>query len=125
MDQGATLARQTIEGYIRELYGDDTAPVINIEHQASELEPCLWLADWISWEIQRSLRDGGISPNLIAVLPKTTSLVIDTEGVKAEVDLETGKRLHTFPDLPPRYFPSLAHFRLRLLLGDCLSEFQT
>jgi hypothetical protein len=100
MEQGAVLARQTVEGYVREFYGDDTAPLIHMEHQASELEPCLWLADWIGWEIQRSLRDGGVSPNLVAVFPKTTSLVIDTEGVKAEVDLQTEKRLHTFPDLP-------------------------
>lgn len=99
-DKGIEIARQTILGYVRERYGEDEVPAILLEHQDSEMEPCLWLADWIGWEIQHSLKGNNLSPNLISILPNATCLIIDNEGMKVSVDLLTQKHLHIFPDLP-------------------------
>ncbi len=100
LENGVEIARQTIQGYVKETYGEEDVPVILLEHQVSEMEPCLWLADWIGWEVQRGLKNNRVSVNLVSALPKVTCLVIDENGMKAAVDLQTYERLHTFPDLP-------------------------
>ena len=66
----------------------------------SELEPCLWLSDWVSWEFGNWIRGGNLSDAFQKVRTKIKFLSFGDAGEKIAIDGPGGEIIGRFPDRP-------------------------
>lgn len=71
----------------------------------SKDEPCLWISDWIGWEVGRWLRGEELSEPMIRALQSVRLITFDHYGQKIECDRPGGNVIAEFPDWPRRWVP--------------------
>ncbi len=89
------------------IFGKNLVPASTFDIIDSHTEPCLWLADWISWE----MRNWSVNPNFDfssgfrSALPKMMFVSYDDNGVKVVGRKPGGHADFRLPDFP-REFPA-------------------
>lgn len=71
----------------------------------SKDEPCLWISDWIGWEIGRWLRGEALSGAMKRALQSVRIITFDEYGQKVECDSLGGNVITKFPDWPRSWVP--------------------
>ena len=100
LQKGFVAAKSTITSYEAELYGEGKSPAMHFSTSHSELEPCLWLSDWLAWEFGNWLRGGDLSSAFEKIRDKIKFYGYGVDGIKVVFDGPGGAELGKFPDRP-------------------------
>jgi hypothetical protein len=88
------------------IFGKNLVPASTFDIADSHAEPCLWLSDWISWEMRNwsvsAVPD--FSPSFRSTIPNMLFVSYDENGVKVVGREPGGHADNSLPDFP-REFP--------------------
>jgi Protein of unknown function (DUF3800) len=87
-----------ISAYLLEQYGKEFSLKRSFSLTDSKVQPCLWIADWISWEMAQWCNGGTWSNEFERCFPKITFIAFDTLGRKVSIDRPQGTIIKEFPD---------------------------
>lgn len=82
------------------IYGRKMHPQMQFTVAASETEPCLWLSDWIAWELGAWLRDEAFSSAFETVRSRIRFLTYGAHGEKISIVEPGGRIVARYPDWP-------------------------
>ena len=100
LEAAYTRSSAGIEAYSNELYGrilpsKRTFSIVNsMEH------PCLWISDWICWEMTRWWKGEPWNVEFEKCFQKITFITFDEVGKKVKIDKPEGQVIDEFVDLP-------------------------
>ncbi len=89
-----------IAGISKSLYGKKLCSSMSFRIVDSKLEPCLWLADWILWEVHRWISGKTLSAVFEACANLMTFVHFDDIGREVTSDKLGGRETGQHPDFP-------------------------
>ena len=98
--RGFERSKESVALVGEEIYGCRSCPQMEFHIIMSELEPCLWLSDWVSWEFGNWIRGGNLSDAFQKVRTKIKFLSFGDAGEKIAIDGPGGEIIGRFPDRP-------------------------
>jgi hypothetical protein len=99
LDTAFKQSEKEISARLLEQYGKEYSLKRSFNLTDSKDHPCLWIADWISWEMARWGKGGAWSNAFERCFPKIAFIAFDTLGTKVSIDRPQGKIIKEFPDM--------------------------
>lgn len=108
LTNGFERAKDDLNAISLDVFGASVQVNSSFRLEDSRDEPCLWISDWIGWEVGRCLRGEELSEQMIRALQSVRIITFDNYGQKVECDRLGGKVITEFPDWPRRWVPDSA-----------------
>lgn len=100
LSDGFERSKTAIAAAAEMSYGTRLYPEMSFELRHSQDEPCLWLSDWISWEVGRWFHGESLSSAFGKCAKMMTFLHYDDIGTKVETQTLGGNVSTEYPDYP-------------------------
>jgi len=98
---GYGAAVENVATFVQNTASAPGPPATSFSIVDSESEPCLWLCDWLSWELGAWLRDERpFSQHFLNAIQKVRFFTFDENGERVQFDYPGGKELRRYPDRP-------------------------
>ena len=93
-------SRTATKVYVKDLYGQELSFTRTFKLVESQNQPCLWIPDWISWELAKWYRGQKWSQYFENCFDKISFITFDHVMGKLTIDRPGGEVVSNFPDLP-------------------------
>ena len=100
LKNGFQRSKAAINTYSTEVYGTKLPLSRSFETLDSTTEACLWVSDWICWEISKWVKGQSWSVEFEKSLSKIRFITFDPSGQKVQIDKPQGEMLNQYPDRP-------------------------
>lgn len=98
---GYGAAIDNVASFVRSSQSTLSSPSTSFSIVDSESEPCIWLCDWLSWELGAWIRDEKpFSAQFLDVIQKVRFFTFSENGERVQFDHPGGKELRRYPDRP-------------------------
>jgi hypothetical protein len=98
---GYGAAIESVASFVQNSQSTLSPPSTSFSIVDSESEPCIWLCDWLGWELGAWLRDERpFSPHFLDVIQKVRFFTFSEDGERVQFDYPGGKELRRYPDRP-------------------------
>lgn len=103
--EGFERARDDLKAISLDVFGTPVGVTSSFRLDDSKNQPCLWISDWIGWEVNRWSRGVELSDPMKSALRSIRFITFDEYGRKVECDRLGGNVISEFPDWPRRWIP--------------------
>ncbi len=108
LTKGFERAQDDLKAISNDVFGDTVTIASSFRLEDSKHEPCLWISDWIAWEVGRWLRGEELSDAMKRALESVRLITFNQYGQKVESVGLGGEIIAEFPDWPRRWVPESA-----------------
>jgi hypothetical protein len=109
LTKGFERAKDDLNAISLDIFGASVEVNSSFRLEDSKDQPCLWISDWIGWEVGRWLRGEELSEAMKRALQAIRIITFDGYGQKVECGGLGGKVISEFPDWPRRWVPGNAN----------------
>lgn len=112
---GYNAAVENVASFVQSSQSTLSPPSTSFTIVDSEREPCIWLCDWLGWELGAWLRDERpFSQHFLNAIQKVRFFTFSEDGERVQFEYPGGRELRRYPDRPREIVRLMGHGKRKM-----------